>query len=57
MQRFMRHLRTISDPIHKYVALMNLFVDDIELFVDVALAYTEQVMPLVYTPVVSCMGQ
>jgi hypothetical protein len=48
----MKHLSTITDPIHKYVALMNLHADDIELFVDVAVAYTDIVQPLVYTPVV-----
>ncbi len=98
MQRFMHHLRSISEPLQKvrralaaacvlpvlcagaavfalrlwlmdmpaargadlpralwccqYVQMMNLFVDDKELFVEVSLAHTAEIMPLVYTPVV-----
>lgn len=51
--RVMQHLRSIDDTLQKFVALSWLKESDWELFFAVAAAHTAEIMPLVYTPVVS----
>ena len=51
--RVMHHLRSITDTLQKYVLLAWLKDSDTELFYAVAAAHVTEIMPLVYTPVVS----
>ena len=55
VERFMRHLRSIASPLEKYVLLSYLKEDNLELFIDVAVANIAEIMPLVYTPVVRAL--
>ncbi len=53
LARFMHHLRLVPDTLQKYVMLAYLKETDRELYFYAAYTYTSEIMPLVYTPVVS----
>ena len=50
--RVMMHLRTLSDPLEKYVALNALHDRNEALFFRVVIDHIDEVMPIIYTPTV-----
>src|ERR1700710_461274 len=50
--RVMTNLRALSDPLEKYVALNALHDRNEALFFRVVIDYIDEIMPIIYTPVV-----
>ena len=57
IERFMENLRHMPDDLSRYMALSALQDLNEKLFYRIAMEYTEEIMPLVYTPTVGLAGQ
>ncbi len=55
--RVMTHLRTLSDPLEKYVALNSLHDRNEALFFRVVIDHIDEIMPIIYTPTVGLACQ
>lgn len=57
MERFMENLRNMPDDLSRYISLAALQDLNEKLFYRIAMKYTEEIMPLVYTPTVGLACQ
>jgi len=57
MTRVMIHLRSLSDPLEKYIALNSLHDRNEALFFRVVIDHIDEVMPIIYTPTVGLACQ
>lgn len=57
IERFMDNLRNLPDDLSRYIALAALQDRNEKLFYRVAMKYTQEIMPLVYTPTVGLACQ
>ncbi|CAF0791280.1 unnamed protein product [Adineta steineri] len=57
VERFMDNLRNMPDDLSRYIALAALQDRNEKLFYRVAMTYTQEIMPLVYTPTVGLACQ
>lgn len=57
IERFMDNLRNMPDDLSRYISLAALQDRNEKLFYRVAMTYTQEIMPLVYTPTVGLACQ
>ncbi|HEV7802719.1 MAG TPA: NAD-dependent malic enzyme, partial [Burkholderiales bacterium] len=55
--RVMTHLRTLSEPLEKYIALNSLHDRNEALFFRVVIDHIDEIMPIIYTPTVGLACQ